>query len=227
MIIDSQTLFSSTQNAYGAAGDVVSTNYYDLAPHLAQDVFYAADEGPGEGCTVVVTLNAAVGTTTTGTFQALLQANTGHTFDTLELSQEFPISPVLAQSVIVGSIAVTTGVLTVGTLTSGTVQVGAQVTGGTTPAGTLITSQLTGTPGGVGTYQTNCFIAVAAPTGTKSGYAGRSFSFRLAAPGLKRYLRICYRTAGQTTTGVTATAYIVKDTQTNQVAQSPAGFTVG
>lgn len=59
-----------------------------------------------------------------------------------------------------GVIAVTTGILTASAVT-GTIAIGQTVTGGTTPAGTVITSQITGTPGGSGTYQTNITTAVA------------------------------------------------------------------
>lgn len=46
------------------------------------------------------------------------------------------------------------GVMTVTALGSGTILAGQPVTGGTAAAGTVIASQLTGTPGGVGTYAT-------------------------------------------------------------------------
>lgn len=59
-----------------------------------------------------------------------------------------------------GVIAVTTGILTASAVT-GTIAAGQVVTGGTTPAGTIITSQLSGTTGGAGTYQTNIITAVA------------------------------------------------------------------
>lgn len=59
-----------------------------------------------------------------------------------------------------GVIAATTGVLTASAVT-GTLASGQAITGGTTPAGTIITSQISGTPGGAGLYQTNIIVAVA------------------------------------------------------------------
>lgn len=52
-----------------------------------------------------------------------------------------------------GSLA-NTGILTVGALT-GTIRVGQVLSGGLAPAGVAILSQLSGTPGGIGTYQTS------------------------------------------------------------------------
>jgi len=49
-----------------------------------------------------------------------------------------------------GSVATT--VLTVASMTTGAIQIGDVLTGGTVSAGTTIVAQLTGTPGGVGTY---------------------------------------------------------------------------
>lgn len=230
MILDANLVFSSTstpQAVSGAAGDVYSTNSIDLAPHLALNAPYAADSAQGtEHMDLIVTLPTGHATTTTGTFQVVLQSSTFSTFDTAEKPIEFPITMPMGQSVIVGSIAAVTGILTVGTLTSGGVQLGALVTGGTTPAGTFITGQLTGTPGGVGTYSTNCVVAVAAPTGTTTAYAGRTFVFRLPANGLRRYIRLAYRTAAQTSTAVTASSYLLIDAQ-NAPIQGASGFFVG
>lgn len=54
---------------------------------------------------------------------------------------------------VTGSIAADT--LTVTAVTSGTLSVGQAISGGAMTAGTRIVKQLTGTPGGVGTYQVN------------------------------------------------------------------------
>lgn len=59
-----------------------------------------------------------------------------------------------------GVIAVTTGILTASAVT-GTIAIGQTVTGAGVPAGTTITSQISGTPGGAGTYQTSIVTAVA------------------------------------------------------------------
>lgn len=66
-----------------------------------------------------------------------------------------------------GVIAVTTGILTASSVT-GTIAPGQNLTGTGVPAGTTITSQLSGTTGGAGTYQTSITTAVAS-TAMKSG----------------------------------------------------------
>jgi len=53
------------------------------------------------------------------------------------------------------SIAAGTGVLTVTTLTAGAIEVGQNLTGTGVPANLFVQAQLSGTPGGAGTYQLN------------------------------------------------------------------------
>lgn len=53
------------------------------------------------------------------------------------------------------TIAVTTGIMTIATVSSGVVEAGQRVTGTGVPAETYIQYQISGTPGGAGTYQTN------------------------------------------------------------------------
>ena len=80
-----------------------------------------------------------------------------------------------------GVIAVTTGILTVSALEADAyLTPGAPLTGANVPAGTIITSQLTGTAGQAGTYQTNITTAVAstamtAPNGALASGAGYAF----------------------------------------------------
>jgi hypothetical protein len=66
-------------------------------------------------------------------------------------------------SAMTGSIVGATGVLTVSVLT-GTLSVGTVLSGGAMPAGVAIVAQLSGTIGGVGTYQTTATADVAALT---------------------------------------------------------------
>lgn len=66
-------------------------------------------------------------------------------------------------SAMTGSIVGATGVLTVSAIT-GTLSVGTVLSGGAMPAGVAIVSQLSGTIGGVGTYQTTATANVAALT---------------------------------------------------------------
>lgn len=73
------------------------------------------------------------------------------------------------QGVTANTSTATAGVLTVVTMGSGTMAVGQIVTGGTLPANTRITAQLSGTPGGAGTYQLSnpaAATAAAVVTGT-------------------------------------------------------------
>ena len=62
--------------------------------------------------------------------------------------------------------SITTTTMTVTVMASGTIKVGQTVTGGGTTAGTIITQQLTGTIGGVGTYQVS--ISQTRASGSKS-----------------------------------------------------------
>ena len=77
------------------------------------------------------------------------------------------ISQVAASTAIAG----TYGTLTVTALSSGTLAVGQAIAGGATPAGTQITQQLTGTPGGIGTYAVSSNTVVASTTITAAGAA--------------------------------------------------------
>lgn len=73
------------------------------------------------------------------------------------------------------SIDVTTGVLHVTVLATGTFKVGDVLTGANIPAGTAITAQLSGTIGGVGTYQTSTILAAASGAVTASGSVETAF----------------------------------------------------
>ena len=73
-----------------------------------------------------------------------------------------------ATASVTGSIAVTTGVLTVTAVGSGTLVPGTEISGTGVPADTHITAQLSGTTGGIGTYQTDTEVAVASTTITQA-----------------------------------------------------------
>lgn len=77
-------------------------------------------------------------------------------------------APVNGVTAATTTIAAQTGIMTVVTQASGVNEVGQRVTGAGVAANTYITAQLTGTPGGAGTYQTNSInrAAVAAFTAT-------------------------------------------------------------
>ena len=101
MIIDSQTLFSSAQAIFASSADVVSTNILDLAPHLAANAAWVADEGPGEDATIQALITTAV---TGGTsIQPVLQTDTNTNFATALV--EFPMcAPVLVASATAGKV---------------------------------------------------------------------------------------------------------------------------
>lgn len=75
----------------------------------------------------------------------------------------------IAAASFTGAIAVTTGILTVSAVASGVIVPGQVVTGTGVPAGTIIESQLTGSTGGTGTYQTNITTAVASTATMATG----------------------------------------------------------
>lgn len=86
MIIDSQTIFSWGQNIFASGADVVSTNIYDMAPHLAANAAWVPDLGIGEELTIVASITTAV---TGGTsIQPVLQTDTNTNFATALV--EFP-----------------------------------------------------------------------------------------------------------------------------------------
>lgn len=70
------------------------------------------------------------------------------------------------------AIAAGTGVLTIGAMASGTVEVGQNISGTGVPNNLFIVSQLTGTPGGAGTYQLN-YIGPAVATFTATLSQGK------------------------------------------------------
>jgi len=77
-------------------------------------------------------------------------------------------------AVFTGSISGTT--LTVSATTSGTIQANQTVTGGTTSTATFIVAQLTGTVGGIGTYQVNNSQTVGSATLTGTPYTVAAFT---------------------------------------------------
>lgn len=86
MMIDSQTIFSWGQNIFASGADVVSTNIYDMAPHLAANAAWAPDLGIGEELVLIASIVTAV---TGGTsIQPVLQTDTNTNFATALV--EFP-----------------------------------------------------------------------------------------------------------------------------------------
>jgi hypothetical protein len=121
----------------------------------AGDFWAAFAAGAAQNVAVYATAATGAPTTTAG-------GNTATTFKTASVAAANAVTD--AATVI----AADTGVMTVDAMASGTIVVGQRVTGTGVPANTYIQRQLTGTPGGAGTYQTNSLNrdAVAAFTAT-------------------------------------------------------------
>lgn len=77
-----------------------------------------------------------------------------------------------------------TGVMTVTAVGSGTIVPGIEINGTGVPAGTVIESQLSGTTGGVGTYQTTADAVVASTTITAGAYVATKWSTAADATGV-------------------------------------------
>lgn len=85
MILDSQLSLSRAQSIAAAAGDVVSTDYYDTGS--------AADEGIGEEFAIQVQLGNAVTSGGAATVQVVLQTDDNTAFSS---AREFPLTGALA-----------------------------------------------------------------------------------------------------------------------------------
>lgn len=85
MILDSQLSLSRAQSIAAAAGDVVSTDYYDTGA--------AADVGIGEDFAIQVQLAAAVTSGGAATVQVVLQCDDNTSFSS---AKEYPLTSALA-----------------------------------------------------------------------------------------------------------------------------------
>lgn len=88
----------------------------------------------------------------------------------------------IAAASVTGAIA-DTGVLTVSAVGAGTLYPGQEISGTGVPAGTVIQSQLSGTTGGVGTYQTNTTTVVTSTTLTTAEYVATKWQTSQQANG--------------------------------------------
>jgi hypothetical protein len=233
---------ASGTTAYANSGnDAVGTNIIDLAPVLTANAVGGGDFGPGEEIHVITSITAAITGTAGFCWNPVLQTSSNVAFNTEELL-EFPfvsasnsgttfINGVAGATVASGNWALSgtnSVTLTVTTaVATGALQVGQQLTG-TGLTGTItIVAQVSGTQGGIGVYTvTPSTNTTQAQLLTASGtYAGRQFGIRLPSFGLKRYLRMVWRTTTQNTAAGTAMAYMVKDPQNYQYGS--IGYSVG
>lgn len=174
-------VYSSAAAAAGAGGGVAGVGFVGrpanepsalITAFLAESIMTLQ---AGTPCTLLtagdywanfpagVAQNAAVyATAATGAPTTTAGGNTLTTFKTASVAKANAVSDATA------TIDADTGVLTLSAPASGVYEVGQRVTGTGVPANTYITAQLTGTPGGIGTYQTNSLnrAAVAAFTAT-------------------------------------------------------------
>ncbi|HWE98824.1 MAG TPA: DUF3383 family protein [Caulobacteraceae bacterium] len=130
-----------------------------------------------------------------------------------------------SDAVVTAAIAVTTGIMTVSAVSSGTLAAGQVLTGTGVPGGTTITSQLSGTTGGVGTYQTSIVTAVASTTVTAGAvtvtYDSTSGGFQINCGSVGATSTITYAT-GTLAAGLLLTAASGAIISQGQAAATPA-----
>ena len=102
-IMDSNLVFQSATNCFASGADVNSTNIIDLAPHLAANAAWAADEGPQQPRYLVTNITTAV---TGGTsMQVVLQTDSNTNFATVKtepvMSFAVPVASLTAGAVII------------------------------------------------------------------------------------------------------------------------------
>lgn len=103
MILDTQELLSSAQSIAAAAGDVVSTNYYDTGA--------AADVGIGEELFLQIATVAAVTSGGAATVQFVLQTDDNSSFSS---PREFPLTGAVALAALTANTVQYRGRLPVG-----------------------------------------------------------------------------------------------------------------
>lgn len=97
MFIDSQTQFSWGQNIFASGADVISSNIYDMAPHLAANAAWIPDLGIGGTMTLVAMITTAVSGGTS--IQPVLQTDTNTNFATALVEFPFCSAIPVAQAV--------------------------------------------------------------------------------------------------------------------------------
>lgn len=177
---DFWTVAASPLNGAVAAGDTVYARQYDGAATNDPTAFSATGvqalttmtisavtkgalvpgmhlSGTAANSVVVAQLTGTPGGA--GTYQMSVSETVGSdtvTASAVDTGYKFASSqPADAVSGNDASIAAGTGVLTVGSVASGVIEVGQNISGTGVPANLFVRSQLSGTPGGAGTYQLN------------------------------------------------------------------------
>lgn len=131
--------------------------------------------GTGVPAGAVITSQLSGSAGSTGTYQLSLGALVTSEAMTAKGIQETPwyvASNVPVNAVVTASIDAATGVLHVTAVGSGAIAVGQTITGTGITGHAVVQSQLTGTPGGIGTYGTNYLNRAAVSSTTVTGVQG-------------------------------------------------------
>jgi hypothetical protein len=143
--------FSGTGSQATTVLTITAVTKGALVPGMVYD-----GTGVTAGSTIVTQLTGTpggIGTYTVSTSATV--ASTTITAAAVDTGYKFQSSTVPDATATGCSIAAGTGVLTVTTVTAGAIEVGQNLTGTGVPANLFVQAQLSGTPGGAGTYQLN------------------------------------------------------------------------
>ncbi len=225
---------SIAQTGTNMGTDVLSANIIDLATVFSASVIAGGDVSLGEEAHVVELFQTAFvpASGTVATFQPVLQTSDFVDFST-ELITEFPLCAPLQLGVPTTIAALSAGVMTVTTLgIAAVIQSLSRLFTGSISApvdtGITITKQISGTAGGANsaTFAVNNAVSTVTPILFSQIWVGKQVGMRLPTSGLKRYLRMAYRTTGAAANyTLTHQTFIVKDPENQQLGT--IGYTVG
>lgn len=102
-MIDASLVFQTATNAYASGADVNSTNIIDLAPHLAANAAWIADESPNHPMFLVTAITTAFSGGTS--MQVVLQTDTNTNFATAKTE------PVMSYAIPVASLTAGTQII--------------------------------------------------------------------------------------------------------------------
>jgi hypothetical protein len=114
------------------------------------------------------------------------------------------------------------------TVVTGVIQIGATIIGTSVPTSTTVVSQLTGTPGGVGTYQLSCTTQSIASESMTGGYAGlnvAAVTSGIIAPG--QYISCPGIAYGTTIISGSGLLWSISASQTIGTISEPIEMTLG
>lgn len=236
MYLDSSLLLVGSQTAVGGtlATDVVAAtgmNVLDYAATFSAGSISGGDMGPGEEFHIINLFQSPfIPSAGPASMQVVLQTCDYLNFSS-ELITEFPMTGLLDIVVPTAVAALSNGVMTVTTIgASATIQPGMHIFTGSLSApvdtGITVVEQLTGTAGGSNgaTFSVSSSTSTITPIVLANVWQGKQVGMRIPTSGMKRYMRLCYRTTGSGTFTQTAEAFITKNPQNVQYGAS--GFAV-